>query len=164
MLTNNGGQVNVVGPNAFLNVGGIGNGGTLTLPEGLTNLANGFYQLANGTLGETIGAMGFLIFAVNGGLVMLDGTLDIMLDTGFNPPVGTTYDFPTFDPGMLSGTFSKIIQQPFNNETEYWVLNYNNAGGYVSLEAEPVPEPSSFLMVGAGLLSLAYGIRRRLLK
>ena len=57
-----------------------------TLPEGSTvNLANGFYQLASGTLGEIIGASGFAIVEVNGGLVMLDGTLDVLLDPGFEP-------------------------------------------------------------------------------
>ena len=88
-LTNLGGQVNVVGPTAFLNVGGIGNSGVLTLPEGSTvNLANGSYQLASGTLGEAIGENGFAIISVNGGLVLLDGTLDVLLDSGFNPAVG----------------------------------------------------------------------------
>jgi hypothetical protein len=165
MLTNLGGQVNVVGPTAFLNVGGIGNAGTLTLPEGSTvNLANGFYQLAKGTLGETIGASGFSILAVNGGLVLLDGSLDVLLDPGFFPVVGSTYDFLTFNPGMLSGNFAAIQNRVFNNGTEYWVLDYNNANGDVSLQAQLVPEPSSFLLLGTGLLSLGYGMRRRLMK
>jgi len=161
-LTNNGGHVNVVGPNGFLNAGGIGNGGLLTLPEGSTvNLASGFYQLAKGTLGETIGASGFSILAVNGGLVMLDGKLDVMLDPGFNPAIGTIYKFLLFNDGALSGTFSTIDKQPFNNGTEYWVVNYDNANGYVSLTAESVPEPSSLWLLGSGLLSVAYGVRRR---
>ena len=102
-LTNLGGQVNVVGPSAFLNVGSISNGGMLTLPEGSTvNLANGFYHLASGTLGEAIGANGYAIIAVNGGLVMLDGTLDVLLDPGFYPAIGSTYQFLTFNPGALS--------------------------------------------------------------
>ena len=27
---------------------------------------------------------------------------------GFNPPVGSTYEFLTFNPGMLSGVFASI--------------------------------------------------------
>ena len=163
MLTNLGGQVNVVGPTAFLSVGGIGNGGMLTLPEGSTvSVANGFYQLANGTLGETIGANGFAIISVNGGLVMLDGTLDVLLDPGYNPAVGSTYEFLLFSPGALSGTFASIQNDIFNGGTEKWVVVYNDAGGYVELvAASAAPEPGTFLLLGSGLLGLAYSGRRR---
>jgi len=144
-------------------VGGIGNGGMLTLPEGSTvSVANGFYQLANGTLGETIGANGFAIISVNGGLVMLDGTLDVLLDPGYNPAVGSTYEFLLFSPGALSGTFASIQNDIFNGGTEKWVVVYNDAGGYVELvAASAAPEPGTFLLLGSGLLGLAYSGRRR---
>ena len=162
MLTNLGGQVNVIGPSAFLNVGGIGNGGTLSLPEGSTvNLSNGFYQLASGTLGEAIGANGFAIIAVNGGLVLLDGTLDVLLDPGFNPAVGSMYKFFTFNPGALSGMFASIQNDIFNGGAEKWVLIYNNSGGYVELvAASATPEPTSLLLLGSGLM-VGIGVVRR---
>jgi len=162
-LTNLGGQINVVGPQAVLNAGSIVNGGMLSLPEGSkVNVANGFYQLAAGTLGEAIGASGFSILVTADGQVMLAGTLDIMLDPGFNPTIGSTYQFLLFQPGELSGTFAFIQNQYFNHGTEGWRVIYDNQDGFVALEAVPSPEPASLLLLASGLLSMGYGLRRRM--
>ena len=88
---------------------------------------------------------GFGVIVVNGP-VHLGGTLDVQLGQGFTPKVGSTYEFITFTPGSYDGSlFASVLNGVFNNGTEMWVLVYNNAGGYIELDAQPnaVPEPSS---------------------
>ena len=161
-LTNLGGQIIVNGPQAVLNAGSIVNGGMLSLPEGsFVHVANGFYQLAAGTLGEAIGAGGYSILVTADGQVMLAGTLDVMLDPGFYPAIGTSYKFLLFDPGELSGTFDSIENRYFNHGTEGWLIIYDNADGYVELEAVPSPEPSGLMLLGTGILGAIGRIRRK---
>ncbi len=146
----------------MFSVGSLVNGGPLSLTNNAGMTVNdGFYQLASGTLGESIDATGFSIIVVNGGPVLLDGTLDILLDPNFNPAIGSFYRFLLFGPGSLNGMFASIQNLYFNNGTEKWIVNYNNAGGYVELQAAPAPEPASFLLLGSGLLSAALGLRRK---
>jgi hypothetical protein len=51
---------------------------------------------------------------------MLDGTLDVLLDSGFNPAIGSTLKFLLFNPGALSGQFASIQNDVFNGGTEEW--------------------------------------------
>ena len=159
-LYNYGANITVDG-NSVFSVGSVVNGGPLMLTHnaGMT-VNNGFYQLASGTLGASIDATGLSIVTINGGPVVLDGTLDVLLGPNFDPAIGSFYKFLLFGPGELSGTFASIQNEYFNG-TEKWVVIYNNAGGYVELEAAPAPEPGSFLLLGSGLLCAAFGIRRR---
>jgi hypothetical protein len=195
LLTNNGGaQISLNNNDTLKAPGGIANTGTITVKNGSTvdppfinniGIVNvdststfvvgtgaatgpGYVQLANGTLGEMISNSNFgQIFS--GSSASLNGTLDIMLQGGFNPAVGTTYDIILFSPGGLSGSFSTILNQIFNGGTEIWQVNYNNTGGYVQLTAASnggptTPEPGTFLLFGSSLLGVAYAARRRWLK
>jgi len=125
--------------------------------------APGYYQLANGTLGEYINMSSFgVVNIMNGVPVTLNGTLDILLQSGFNPAVGSTYDFINFSPGQLNGAFVIIQNILFNNGAEKWVVIYDNAAGHVELQARATPELSSVLLLGAGgVLSVAFGVRLR---
>ena len=89
----------------------------LTHNAGMT-VNNGFYQLASGTLGASIDATGFSVIVVNGGQVMLDGTLDVLLDPNFNPTIGSFYKFLLFQPGELSGTFASIQNRLLQRDRE----------------------------------------------
>ncbi len=73
-----------------------------------------------------------------------------------------------FTPGLLSGTFDTILNQTFNGGTEMWLVNYDNANGYVELlvgaNNGTTPEPSTLQLLIPGLLVAGYGLRRRLSK
>jgi len=124
-----------------------------------------YIQLANGTLGEMISSTAFGVINVNGS-ALLDGTLAILLQGGFNPSVGSTYKFLNFTPGELSGIFANIQNDIFNGGTEMWMVNYDNADGYVQLIAEqnvpPVSEPATLLVLIPGPLGAGYGLRWKL--
>lgn len=119
----------------------IYNGTTLQVGSGTRGSTTGYLQYSNGTLEEEISQGAVLkgtagkITLYQGGAVFLDGTLNIQLQSGFNPQVGTTYKILDFDPGALSGSFANVLNAYFNNGKEMWQVIYDNADGYVALKA-----------------------------
>ena len=138
-------------------------GGTMVVGTG-TPRGPGYYQFANGTLGEFVTAFEFSQIRVDSGVVNLNGTLDIIVPSGGEPGVGSTFQFLLFNPGSLSGTFASIQNDIFAGGTEKWVVIYNDSGGYVGLMAEKnlTPEPSSLLLLGSGVLAGIGALRRKL--
>ncbi|MGO9517995.1 MAG: beta strand repeat-containing protein [Candidatus Korobacteraceae bacterium] len=134
--------------------------------KGASPFGTGYLQTASGTLGEMIaGLNSFGVINVNGS-ALLDGTLAIMLQGSFNPAVGSTFKFLNFTPGALSGVFADIENDVFNGGTEKWLVDYDNADGFVELIAEPnqVPEPATLMVLIPGLVCVGYGLRRKLLR
>ena len=168
-----GASLDVYGTGDFATVATLNNGGYVRVNTGATLLvgtgiagAPGYFQLANGTLGEYISMAGFGVIVANGA-AHLDGTLDILLQNGFNPVVGSTYDFLESTSGDLSGTFASIENDIFNHGTEKWLVTYDNADGLVFLTAETnstTPEPGTLLLLGSGVLALGGVARKRFRK
>lgn len=82
-------------------------------------------------------------------------SLHVALQNGFAPSIGQTFTIMTFLPGRLSGTFSQVSWDTFDNGRGFFLVSYDNAGGDVSITAEvrSVPEPPTI-----SLAALAFGL------
>jgi hypothetical protein len=148
-------------PNTLVNAGGILTAGTagISVGGGLGPLGYGLQVLPNGTYDEVIGgrtSFGTLNAGIAALPVSLAGTLEITLANSYVPPVGQTFTIINTGGGAaITGTFSNIEGQIFNNGTEKWDVDYVS-GTTVELVAVTTPEPSFLVLAGLGLLGIVW--------
>ena len=154
----------VSGGTFFNNLGMLSIDNTSTFVVGTgAHSGTGYIQLANGFLNEMISSTNSGVINVNGS-ALLNGTLDILLQGNYDPSVGSTYKFILTSTNGVNGVFSSIDNDVFNNGTEKWGVDYNSAGGYVELIAEPVPEPGVLFIIVPALLGIGFKLRHQLFR
>jgi fibronectin-binding autotransporter adhesin len=159
----------VSGGTFFNNLGTLSIDNTSTFVVGTgAHSGTGYIQLANGMLNEMIASnSSFGVINVSGS-ALLNGTLDILLQGGFGPSVGSTYKILLANAGQINGTFSSIENDTFTGGpeagAEKWLVDYDSAGGYVELIAEPLPEPGILFVLMPGLLGAGFMLRRQLFR
>ena len=144
-----------------VNAGSIVNSGFMRFDPGTRVTAGSFSFNPGAALGIDIAGANNFATLMSTGSVGLNGGLYVYLDNGYTPPAGQAFKFLTFSPGSLTGTFSSV-----NGFGENYNVIYDDSAGYVELVAAgntgTVPEPSSFLLLGSGVLGIAAAVRRQL--
>jgi autotransporter-associated beta strand protein len=124
-------------------------------PGSLT--VNSYTQTHSGTLLIDIagGSSGqFSVLDVLGN-ANLNGILDPMLLNGFIPEIGESFTFMEY--ASLTGAFSRIQNQTFDNGMEHWVVTYQPTFAILTAVAGPAQVPdqaSTLLLLTLSLLGL----------
>ncbi len=146
-------------------VGDVNMSGTLHPGDGINglramNIQGNYKQFGIGTLhselGGTQAGQDYDQLGITGNAA-LDGTLDVLLTNNFTPKLGDTFFLLTY--GSESGAFS-TLDLPSLPSGEAWDYAYESSD--FKLWVAPVPEPSSLILLGSGLLGLVRLRRRKL--
>jgi autotransporter-associated beta strand protein len=128
---------------------------------------NSYTQTHSGTLLIDIagGSSGqFSVLDVLGN-ANLNGVLDPMLLNGFIPTIGESFTFMEYT--NLTGAFSRIQNQSFDNGMEHWVVTYQPTFAALTAEAGRAHVPdqaSTLLLLTLGLLGVVtfrHGLPRK---
>ncbi|MDA7951880.1 MAG: PEP-CTERM sorting domain-containing protein [Pirellulaceae bacterium] len=98
------------------------------------------------------------------GLKFAGSELVVNLDAGFVPNIGDTFTIISGLDAGFTDTFASIDNSSYiansGHADAHWAVTYDTVNGDVILEA--VPEPSSMILAGLGLLGMAgFGLSRR---
>jgi hypothetical protein len=161
----------VGGLSAFAGVGKIfgnltnGNGGTVSPGDGVGTLtvSNNYTQTQWGSLliqiaGPNTGQLSVLNVLGNASLT---GYLDPVLLNGFIPTIGESFTF--LNSASLTGAFSHIQDQVFDNGMEQWNVVYQPTDAILTVGPNTIPDRgSTSLLLALSLLGLVM-YRRQLL-
>ena len=131
--------------------------GTLTINGTYTQaqFATLMIQIAGGSAGQ------FSVLNVLGN-ADLNGTLDPVLLDGFIPMIGQTFTFLNY--AGLTGEFSRIKNEVFNNGTERWSITYQSTDAILTATKNVPDQASTLLLLTLSLLGLVtyhQSLRRR---
>jgi hypothetical protein len=134
-------------------------------PFGSLTINGNYQQTGAGVYNELISQGTNGLLNISGNAILDPGaSLDIDLLGGFDPTNGTS--FTIMDYGSEAGQFH-ILDPNFNSGLQHWAINYNGGvGDKIVLTAEAgsapaVPEPSTLLLFGTMLVSLAGYARKK---
>jgi hypothetical protein len=157
-LLGNGGTVtgNVTNAGTISPGDTAGTAGKLAIVGNYVQTSAGIFQLDIG--GLTAGTQFDLVAITQ--MATLSGTLDISLINSFIPSNGEIFTFLTAG-GGVSGIFGTTNGLNYGNGHFTVIYNANNVELAFTGNQQNTPEPGTFLLLGSGLLSMAYGVRRR---
>ena len=136
--------------------GALGAPGVLTVVQNYTQTqyATLMIQIAGGNAGQ------FSVLDVMGN-ANLNGYLDPVLLSGFVPNIGDSFIFLNY--ASLTGGFSHIKHQVFDNGMLQWSVIYQNNSAILTVVPNTTPDQgSTFLLLTLGLLGLV-AYRRQLM-
>ena len=149
--------------------GNVSNGGTVSPGDapataGALRIIGNYVQLAAGIFqldvgGATAGGQ-FDLLSVTGS-VSLSGTLDIALINSFTPTNGEIFTF-LLGSGGVSGIFGTTNGLNYGSGHFNVVYNPNNVELAWVTNPTGVPEPGTMILLGSGLLGIAYRVRRKM--